>query len=95
MCQFALGAPEQPEIEVHPLQLGQFDRQQLQVPLGDLGGLVVRDAEGLHLLRRQAARHMHRHLGKAQRLRRLEPRVPEDHSRFIDHDRLPKAELPN
>ncbi len=51
---------------------------------------------GLHLLRRQPASHVYRHLGQPQRLRRLEPRVPDDdHARLVDDDRLAKAELPN
>ena len=66
MCQFALGAPEQPEIEVHPLQLRPLDRLQLQVPLGDLGSLVVCDVQSLHLLRRQAASDMHRNITQSQ-----------------------------
>jgi hypothetical protein len=53
--QFVGVETEQRPVDAGVLQLGQFERQQLEVPLGQLAGLVVGDAVGADLLGRQVA----------------------------------------
>ena len=48
--------PEQVQVEVQLLQVGQFDRQQVVVPVGERRRLVVGDAVGLDLRGRQVRR---------------------------------------
>ena len=87
---------QQAQVEVHLLQLGQFERQQVEVPLGERGRLVVGDAVGLDLLGRQVRGDVDRHLLQAQLLRRLPARVADDdHAVGVDDDRLAEAELPD
>ncbi len=52
--QVVLRESDQVEIEIHPLQVGQFDRQQVVIPFGQFARLVVGQTICLHLRRRQA-----------------------------------------
>ena len=56
---------QQAEVEVARLQVGQLDRQQVVVPIGQRGSLVVGDAICFDLLGRQVPDHMDRHLLQA------------------------------
>ena len=74
----------------------QFERQQVAVPLGKRGRLVVGDAVGLDLRRRQVRGDVDRDLLQAELLRRLPARVADDdHAVGVDDDRLPEAEFPD
>ena len=85
---------EQVQVEVACLQVGQLERQQVVVPVGQRRRLVVGDAVRLDLLRRQVLGDVDRHLRQAELLRRLVPRVADDdHAVRVDHDRLAEAEL--
>ena len=69
--QLVLREAEQLQVEVHPLEFRQLDRQQLVIPVRQVGRLVVGDAVGLDLRRRQVLGHMDRHLLQPQLLRGL------------------------
>ena len=64
--QFVGVEAQQPQVEVRGLQVGQFERQQLEVPLGERGRLVVGDPVGLDLLGRQVRGDVDRDLAQDQ-----------------------------
>ena len=85
---------QEAQVEVHVLQLGQFNQQQFVIPLGQLGGLVVCDPKCLDLRRRQVLGNVDRHLVEPQLLGSLPAGVAtDDDSVAIDHDWLAKAEF--
>ena len=92
--QFVLVEAQPDEVELRSLQVGQFERQQIEVPGGDVGRLVVGDPVRLDLRRRQVLGDVHRNLGHPQPLGRLPPRVADDDRvLFVDDDRLAEPEL--
>ena len=67
----------------------EFVAEELQVPFGQLGALVVRDAVGSRLLGREVGRDDHRRRVEAETLRREEPRVAgHDDVVLVDDDRV-------
>ena len=73
--QLVRSEPQQVQIELQPFKIRQFDRQDIEVPLGQRSGLIVGNPVRLDLHRREIGRHMHRHTIEAQLLSRLVPRV--------------------
>ena len=87
--QFVLVETQQAEVEVARLQVCQFDRQQVVIPVGNGGGLVVRDPIGLDLFGRQVPCDVNRHLLQAQLQGSLVAGVADDdHALGVHHDRL-------
>jgi hypothetical protein len=85
---------DQVEIEIHPLQVGQFDWQQVVIPFGQFGSLVVGQAICLHLRRRQPFRDVDRHLFQFQFFGCLETGVADnDDAVLVDDDRLAESKL--
>src|SRR5262245_38092038 len=66
------------EAVVGSLQLGQLDRQEVEVPGGEVVGLVVGDAIRLDLLGRKVPGDVDRDFCEAQLLRRLPAGVADD-----------------
>jgi hypothetical protein len=94
LLQFCTVEAEKLEVEIRALQVFQFQRQQFHVPFGDLREPVVREAVRLDLRRRQVLGHVDRHLGQAELLRCLPPRVPDDDDALgVNNDGLAKPEL--
>jgi len=56
--QLVFGEANEPQVDVHSLQVGQLDRQQLVIPGGHIGGLVVGDSIRLGLGGREALGHV-------------------------------------
>ena len=87
---------EEREIKILFLQIAQFDRQQVVVPLRDLAGLVVRNPICLHLFRRKVFRDHHRNFREAELFRRFQAGVADNHDEILVHDnRLLETELLN
>ena len=85
---------EERQVKILFLQIAQFDRQQVVVPLRDLAGLVVRDSIRLHLFRREVFRDHHRNFREAELFRRFQAGVPDNHNEILVHDnRLLETEL--
>lgn len=83
------------EIERRQIQLRQLGSQQVKIPRA-LIGLIVHQAQGVHLLRRQIIDADAGHLNHAQLLRRQGAAVTnDDHAGPVYHDRLHKAKLPD
>ena len=81
-------------VDAGALELGDLDRQQVQVPGRQLARLVVGDAVGTDLFGAQVAGHVDGHLLQVQVPGRLPARVPaDDHAVAIDDDRHAEAEL--
>ena len=94
LARSSLREAEQRQVEVHVLEGRQFDRQQVVVPVGQVGRLVVGDAVGLDLRGRQVRGHVDRHLLQPELLRGLVACVAaDDHAVGIDDNRLAEAEL--
>lgn len=92
--QFVLIEPQQAEVELHPLECRKLDRQQLEVPGGQVGGLVVGDAVRLDLGWRQVLGDVDGHGLEAELLRGLVAGVTaDDHPLGVDDDRLAESEL--
>ncbi len=69
--------------------------EQVHIPFGDGGGLIVSDPVRAGLFGCEADGDVDRHLRQPELLGRLEPRVArDDDALFIDDDRLAEAELP-
>ena len=87
---------EERQVKILFLQIAQFDRKKVVVPLRDLAGLVVRDPVCLHLFRREVFRDHHRYFREAELFRRFQPCVADNHNEILVHDnRLLEAELLN
>ena len=87
---------EERQVKILFLQIAQFDRQEVVVPLRDLAGLVVRDSIRLHLFRREVFRDHHRNFREAELFRRFQAGVADNHDEILVHDnRLLEAELLN
>ena len=96
VLQFVGGEAHQVQVEIGFLQLGEFLQQCLVVPVGDLAGLVVGDAVGLQLGRRQSPGDVYRHLLEPKLERRLEAGVAHhDDAVLVQDQRLAEAELLN
>jgi hypothetical protein len=94
LAQFLLVERQYVHVEAALAQLIELDGQDLQIPLGQFTGLVVRQPVGPRLFGREIGGHMHRHLGQSQLLSGLPPRVAgDDHAIGIDDDRLAEAKL--
>ena len=94
VVQLVVAEGEEREVEARLLQRGELDLQFLLVPVGDLGDLVVRDAQGLLLLRGQVLRDDARHRLPAEPLHREKPRVSLDDDLVpVQHRRVAEAEL--
>ncbi|MFQ6047993.1 MAG: hypothetical protein ACE5K7_01355 [Phycisphaerae bacterium] len=76
--QLGLVETEQLQVEAAVPQLAQFDRQQVVVPLGQVGELVVGDPVGPDLLGREVLGHVHRHLIEPELLGYLPARMAAD-----------------
>lgn len=70
--------PEDVEIKPVRLQFLEFDRQDLEVPLCDRGGLIVGDSVRSQLLRRKVRGDVDRHASETELLGRLPPSVSAD-----------------
>ena len=87
---------EERQVKILFLQIAQFDRKKVVVPLRDLAGLVVRDPVCLHLFRREVFRDHHRNVREAELFRRFQAGVPDNHNEILVHDnRLLETELLN
>ena len=85
---------EERQVKILFLQIAQFDRQKVVVPLRDLAGLVVRDSIRLHLFRREVFRDHHRNFREAELFRRFQAGVADNHDEILVHDnRLLETEL--
>ena len=87
---------EERQVKILFLQIAQFDRQQVVVPLRDLAGLVVCDPVCLHLFRREVFRDHHRNFRETELFRRFQAGVADNHDEILVHDnRLLETELLN
>ena len=76
------------------LQFANFERQQIEIPLGVLAGSIVGDAVGLHRFGFEVRCHVDRHLGEVQLLGGFPTRMADDDDAVgINDDRLPKTEF--
>ena len=81
------------KIKPAQIQLRQLLRQEVQVP-GAFVGLVVHQAQGVHLLRGQIIHADARYLLQPHPLGRQEPAMPDDqHTLRIHHQRLRPSKL--
>ena len=79
---------------VYFVDVGQLLRQDLEVPVGELGRLIVREPEGFDLLLGEIIRHDARHLFKSELECRLQSGVTCHHdSVLIDDDRYFESKL--
>ncbi len=84
------------QVDIHLLQFGQLQGQQVIVPLRQTGRLVIGDSVCFDLSRRKTGRDVHRDFFQSQFERCLVTCVANDDDPFfINHDRLSEAELPN
>ena len=84
----------QPEVVAGAVQLVKLGGEQFLVPAGVERQLVVGDAVGAHLLRRQVRQADHRHRVEPEPARRQDAAVPGDHLELVvDQDRHGPAEL--
>ena len=92
--QFILIETEQFAIETDCLQLADFDRQQVEVPLGVLAGAVVGDPVGPDRFGLHVLGDVNRDFGKVQLLGGFQSRMADDDDAVgIDDDRLPETEF--
>jgi hypothetical protein len=87
--QLFLVEAEQAEVVVHGLQLGQLDRQKFVIPIRKRGRLIIGEAIGFGLGRRQPDGDVDRHLLQSKLQRGLVAGVAdEDDAVLVHHDRL-------
>ena len=94
--EFAGGEPGEAQIEIKRGKLAKLLLEQVEVPPGIEGDLVVGQAQGALLGLAQADQLDRRHLGQAQRSGRAQPSVAGDNAAFrITQDRIGEPELPD
>ena len=87
---------KQGKVEVGVLKLPELQRQEVVVPLCNLGGLIVRDPVGPHLFRSQVVRHKDGNLLQPEPERRLITSVTgNDNTIIVHNDRASKPEFPD
>ncbi len=90
--QFIFVESQEGQIEAAGLQVPQFDRQQIVVPVGQFGCLVVGDPVCLNLLGGEVLGNVDRNFFDSEFLSGFEAGVPaDDYSFCVDDDCLAKA----
>lgn len=94
--EFVGGKASEAQIEIERGELAELFLEQIEIPPGIEGDLVVGQAQGSLLRLAQANQLDRRHLGQADRFGRPEPSVAGDNVAFrINQDRIGEPESPD